>query len=166
MQLTPEQLNQLKSWAAAGQSLSGIQKRLESEFGLRMTYMDLRFLLDDYAIDLSSAPAAPVAKDPAPEAAGIPADAEPLDGANDLPGNDGTDTAVPSGVTVEVDRINRPGAVMSGDVTFSDGVKAKWYVNAMGQLGLDGVDKNYRPTPADVQDFQIELQKIFQKKGY
>lgn len=165
MQLTPEQLNQLKSWAAAGQSLSGIQKRLESEFGLRMTYMDLRFLLDDYAIDLTSAPAAPVAEAPATDAAKPSEEANLQDDAA-VPTDESRGDGLAAGVTVDVDPINRPGAVMSGNVSFSDGVKAKWYVNAMGQLGLDGVDKNYRPSPGDVQDFQTELQKIFQKKGY
>jgi hypothetical protein len=45
-------------------------------------------------------------------------------------------------------------------------VKAKWYLDQMGRLGLEGVDKGYRPATEDVQDFQMQLQKILQKKGY
>lgn len=160
MELSADQLKKLSAWAAEGQSLSGIQKRMEDEFNLRMTYMQLRFLLDDYSIDVANVPT-PAPRKPVEtqdSAADAPIDAATPEAAQDM--------ELAGGVTVEVDLINRPGSVISGDVTFSDGIKAKWYLDQMGRLGLDGVDKTYRPAPEDVQDFQTELQKILQKKGY
>jgi hypothetical protein len=173
MQLSPEQLKKLSAWAAEGQSLSGIQKRLEEEFSLRVTYMELRFLLDDYSISITNAPEAKPVEMPKQQKASVPVnesqpamDGEANPDAGQPSGGEAQETELAGGVTVNVDRLGRPGAVISGDVTFSDGVKAKWYLDTMGRLGLDGVDKAYRPTPADVQDFQIELQKILQSKGY
>jgi hypothetical protein len=164
MELSADQLKKLSAWAAEGQSLSGIQKRMEDEFNLRMTYMQLRFLLDDYSIEVANAPA----QEPKKPLAPAPAESKTQEPAADIPAEpqSAQDMELAGGVTVEVDRINRPGSVLSGDVTFSDGIKAKWYLDQMGRLGLDGVDKNYRPAPEDVQDFQTELQKILQKKGY
>ncbi len=153
MKLDSKQLEALRVWAAQGESLSTIQKNLEAELNLRLTYMDLRFLLDDYGIELG--------KKPAPEKKEEPAVEEALPGEGEA-----EEMEVAGAVQVEADLINRPGTLMSGAVTFSDGVKAKWYLDQMGRLGLEGVDKGYRPAPEDIQDFQSELQKIIQKKGY
>jgi hypothetical protein len=83
-----------------------------------------------------------------PEDAGIPADA-------------------PAGsLTLDVDRIMRPGTVVSGTVTFSDGVSGKWGLDQYGRLMLDTGVKGYQPSPADVQVFQRELQAHLQRQGY
>lgn len=165
MELSADKLTKLRAWAAEGQSLSGIQKRMEDEFDLRMTYMQLRFLLDDYSIDITNAPTK--AQAPKITNAPLPADAS---GQNSEDQHDEKaplqETELAGGVTVEVDPINRPGSILSGGVTFSDGIKAKWYLDQTGRLGLDGVDKGYRPAPEDIQDFQTELHKILQKKGF
>jgi hypothetical protein len=163
MQLSAEQLTQLRQWATDGESLASIQKHLEKDLKVRVTYMELRFLLDDYGIELVNPKPAPVPeKKAAPEA--------PVAGVPETAGSDAKAPAqeaeLAGGVTVDLDAINKPGAVISGSVTFSDGVKAKWYLDQTGRLGLDGVEKTYRPSAQDVQDFQAELQKILQKKGY
>jgi hypothetical protein len=155
MKLDSKQLEALRAWATQGETLSTIQKKLETELNLRLTYMDLRFLLDDYGIELGKKPA------PAPEKKEEPAaeEAVPEEG-------EAEEMEIAGAVQVEADLINRPGTLMSGAVTFSDGVKAKWYLDQSGRLGLEGVDKGYRPATEDVQDFQMQLQKILQKKGY
>lgn len=135
-----------------------MQRMLEEEFDLRITYMDLRFLLDDLEIDLTDPQSAEPEKKPAED---DPADDEASD---TMPEDANAELA--GGVTVEVDRLNRPGALMSGNVTFSDGVKAGWHVDSMGRLGLDVKDKSYRPTDEDLQDFQMELQRVIQSRGY
>ena len=56
--LTDEQVAQVRAWAAAGVDLNGIQKRLAAECGVHMTYMDVRFLLLDYGIEIATAPEA------------------------------------------------------------------------------------------------------------
>ena len=69
-------------------------------------------------------------------------------------------------VKVEVDRLIKPGALVSGSVVFSDGVKAQWSLDQYGRLGLAGAKPGYRPSPADVQEFQQALQKELAKQGY
>ena len=87
-------------------------------------------------------------EDEFPEDAGIPADA-------------------PAGsLTLDVDRIMRPGTVVSGTVTFSDGVSGKWGLDQYGRLMLDTGVKGYQPSPADVQTFQRELQAHLQRQGF
>jgi hypothetical protein len=127
-----------------------------------MTYMQMRFMLDDYEVVFASPKAAPAKA--AEEKSAVPIEEGEVAPEDVVP--EAGETELAGGVTVDVDRLNRPGAVMSGSVTFSDGVKAKWYLDQTGRLGLDGVDKSYRPAPEDIQDFQTELQRIIQKKGY
>ena len=47
MSLTPEQKQAVASWVAAGDNLSLVQKKLTEQFKVSMTYMDVRFLVDD-----------------------------------------------------------------------------------------------------------------------
>jgi hypothetical protein len=85
-----------------------------------------------------------------PEDEGVPADAPAGGGA----------------LSLEVDRIMRPGTVVSGTVTFSDGVSGKWGLDQYGRLMLDTGQKGYQPSAADVQAFQRELQLQLQRQGY
>jgi hypothetical protein len=59
MSLTPEQKAAVSSWIAAGDNLSAVQKKLRDQFQVSMTYMDVRFLVDDLNLTL---------KDPTPKA--------------------------------------------------------------------------------------------------
>lgn len=52
MQLTPQQEALVRAWAAEGATLSDIQTRLADECGLRLSYLDTRFLLLDLKVDL------------------------------------------------------------------------------------------------------------------
>jgi hypothetical protein len=63
-------------------------------------------------------------------------------------------------VTVALDRITRPGAVISGSVTFSDGVTAHWFIDQLGRLGMNRTPAGYQPTREDVVAFQQELRKL------
>jgi hypothetical protein len=69
-------------------------------------------------------------------------------------------------VTLDLDRIVRPGFMVSGSVTFSDGVSGKWALDQMGRLLLETPQKGYQPVAADVQAFQRELQVQLQRQGY
>ncbi len=68
MQLTDEQKQKVAAWMADGLKLSDIQDRLAAEWDLRLTYMDVRFLMDDLKLVPNDPPAPP----PAPEPAGVP----------------------------------------------------------------------------------------------
>jgi hypothetical protein len=162
MDLTPEQKAQVSQWIADDANLAEVQRRLESEFGLRMTYMDVRFLIDDLAIDLPD-------KKPAPTPI-VDGDAAEGEGDDDVLEADDLDDDFggPAGggkVSVTIDKITRPGALASGTVKFSDGVKANWLLDQMGRMGLDGVDRNYRPSDEDMMDFQRELSAAARKMG-
>ena len=71
-----------------------------------------------------------------------------------------------AGVSLTVDQLTRPGAVVSGKVTFSDGVTAAWQIDQGGQLGLIPSKPGYRPAPSDVQPFQIALEAELRKLGF
>jgi len=59
MTLTPEQKQAVSTWVAAGDNLSAVQKKLSEQFKVSLTYMDVRFLVDDLNLAL---------KDPTPKA--------------------------------------------------------------------------------------------------
>lgn len=160
MELTDAQKQALKQWAAQGQGLSELQKRLSEEFGVAMTYMDLRLLSLDMGLQIKDRPGKSVLAKAIPSAARETAAADIDEG---LPegGGDGL-----SSVSVEVDRIMKPGSVVSGTVKFSDGVSATWMLDQMGRLGLSASKPGYKPRPEDVHAFQEELRRALERQGF
>ncbi len=156
MNLDPSQRSKVAEWIGQGLKLSEIQSRLSSEFGLSLTYMDVRLLVDDLKLTPkdpeppkpATPPPAPAEDAPAPAAAIEP---EPAPG--------------PAGVSVTVDQLTRPGALVSGKVTFSDGQKAEWYMDQTGRLGLSPQKAGYRPPQSDIRDFQMALEAELSKMG-
>lgn len=71
-------------------------------------------------------------------------------------------------VSVTVDKVTlMPGALASGEVTFSDGVKGKWIVDQYGRPGFTEISQpGYRPKPDDAQAFMHELSRALQRRGY
>ena len=63
------------------------------------------------------------------------------------------------GVRVTVSPIQRPGAVMSGDVVFSDGGLAEWVLDNSGRLGLNPSTPGYTPPQSDLPEFQQKLRE-------
>ncbi len=153
MNLTEEQKQKVAAWINEGLKLSDIQKRLDAEFGLRPTYMEVRFLIDDLKL---------MPKDPEPPAAPAVVPAAPLG----QPASAAPAAPAAARVSVEVDKIPRPGALVNGKVTFSDGQTAMWYLDETGRLGLTPAQADYKPTAEDVKAFQAELQAQLQKMGF
>lgn len=152
MSLSDSQQLSVSAWIQEGKSLADVQRLLREEFSISMTYMDVRFLVDDLDIVLSEPEADESAADDVK--AETAEDAELVEDRN-------------QGVTVDVDVIMRPGTLVSGNVTFSDGVTLGWQLSSAGQLGLvPGDNPEYRPSPEDVQEFQTQLQTVLQQKGY
>jgi len=159
--LTDEQKSQVAKWVAEGATLAAVQKRLASDFNVSLTYMDARFLLDDLNLTIKDAPK------PAAPAADLTKSAPPAAGHASGGALPGDEAAGPGGkVRVSVDKIVRPGAALSGSVTFSDGQSAEWYMDQTGRLGLIPKVKGYQPKPADIQEFQIALQDEMARLGY
>jgi hypothetical protein len=136
------------------------------EFGLKLTYMETRFLVDDLKV-MPKDPEPPKAPAPAPAANSTPAAPAP---ANESAPEEFTEEELPPpgapSLTLTVDQITKPGALVSGQVTFSDGQNAAWYLDQMGRLGVVPKQQGYKPSAADVQQFQLTLQRELQKLGY
>ena len=141
--LTPEQVAILKQRAAEGASMSDLQRHLKEDFGHTLTYMDTRFLILDLGIELIEevkTPEKKVETKPEPVATGV--------------------------VSVTMDTLTLPGALVSGKVTFSDGETAIWMLDQSGRPGLDPDTPGYRPSKEDLMEFQIQLRSLIEKSGY
>jgi len=170
MNLDENQKLQVAQWLADGLQLAEVQRRLEEEFGARLTYMEVKFLVSD----LNLKP-----RDPEPEKPSPPVAAEAGPGLEDDAGpghsDDVEDEVLPEeaerlppggGVRVAVDQLARPGAMISGKVTFANGKTCEWMLDQMGRLGVvPGVD-GFKPGPADLQEFQFALQGELQRLGF
>jgi hypothetical protein len=154
MNLDETQRKTVATWIDQGLKLFEIQKRLESEFGLRLTYLEARMLVDD----LNLKPITPPPLAPLPAAVTAPKEPEP---ATTAPFGD----AAASKVSVSVDQLARPGALASGKAKFSDGKTAEWFLDQAGRLGLAPAEKGYKPPAEDLQAFQLALQRELEKLG-
>lgn len=165
MNLNESQQKTVAAWVAEGLKLSEIQNRLASEFGARLTYMEVRLLVDDLKLKLKDPepPKAPTSTPPL--ASPAPAAIEPDDV---LPPEPEPAPAVPGAgnVSVVVDQLARPGALVSGKVKFSDGKGAEWYLDQTGRLGVIPQEQGYKPSAADVQQFQMALEREMAKMGF
>lgn len=165
--LNDVQRQAVRDWVKGGASLSDVQKRLLAEYGLSLTYMDVRLLVLELGATVQD-------KQPPKQATkNVAAQPEPAS-AGDEDEEALTDEAlepdqqqVVSKINVSMDRVVQVGALASGDVVFSDGVKARWFLDQYGRLGLTAGDKpGYRPPQEDLQDFQVRLQELLSRRGY
>src|SRR6266404_7803413 len=156
MNLDQAQKQRVAEWIEEGLKLSEIQKKLVSEFGVSMTYMEVRFLLDDLKLKPKE-PQPPVALAPLDPQTGIQAAVPPAKPAGGIAESDAQNKSAPAGVSMTIDQVARPGALVSGQVTFSDGNSAAWYLDQMGRFGLTPQQPGYRPSQEDLLTFQAEL---------
>ena len=151
---SPDQKREISGWVADGMGLSDIQRKINTDFGIVMTYMDVRFLVDD--LNLTLVDEEEEVKPEDPEAGTDVKDDlnpdSPLDGE-------------PGGVSIELDTVNPPGAMASGSVVFSDGQSKKWTLDQFGRLGLTGGDDGYKPSDEDVMEFQKQLDASLRGRG-
>ena len=158
MNLNEAQQKTVSDWIAAGAKLSEVQSRIASEFKITMTYMEVRFLVDDLKLRLKD----PEPPKPAPQPAAVQNPVAPAPAA-EAP----ADSVTPIGqVSVTVDQIAQPGTLVSGGVTFSDGAQAKWYLDQTGRLGLSAKQPGYKPSAGDIQQFQAALEREMAKLGF
>ena len=168
MNLDDAQRQKVTEWIAQGLKLSDIQTRLASELGIRMTYMEARLLVDDLKLTPKDAePRRPIdsvlTSAVVPPAAGARAPANQAGAAAPTPAPVGGGVGR---VSISVDQLTRPGAVVSGKVTFSDGNTAAWQIDQTGQLGLIPSKAGYRPPASDMQSFQMALEDELSKLGF
>jgi hypothetical protein len=148
--LTPEQIAAIQSWAERGDGLQDIQKALGSEWGIRVTYLETRFLLEDLKIELIPAPVPEEAKKPADE-----------------PAQSNEETAAAARLAhVTIDALLKPGALVSGKVSFASGGAAAWWLDQYGRLGMDRPDPTFQPNEEELAAFQQELRIVLKKRGF
>lgn len=144
--LSEDQKAALHRWAAEGASIADLQKNLKDGFGIGITYMDARFLVLDLGIELVETPKEEKKPEQQEEIVSKP---------------------VPTGtVSVEMDNIALPGALVSGKVTFSDGETGIWMLDQYGRPGLDPDTPGYRPKQEDIVEFQKQLSELVRKQGF
>lgn len=161
MNLNDAQRQTVTGWVADGLKISEVQNRLAAELGVRLTYMEVRLMVDDLKLKL---------KDPEVPPPVTPAAAQPV--APNEPVESPTAPAPPlppgtaaGSVSLSLDQLARPGALVSGKVTFSDGMNADWYLDQSGRLGVVPQQQGYKPSAADVQQFQLALEREMTKMG-
>ena len=195
MQLTDIQKDNVRQWAAEGASLSRIQDLLAEEFNIRMSFIDVRLLVLELNATIkekevkkevqgeiqnsrtqelknSRTQEFKNSRTQEHEDSRIQEHTEPeiqdVDGgdAEDMP-QEGFEPPAPgaSAVSVTLSRIAQPGFAVCGDVTFSDGTAAQWGITARGELALDGLPPDYRPSPEDVRAFQTQLRNLLSGGG-
>ena len=145
-----EQVQQLQQWVSEIQSVSELQTKINASFNTHLTYLEVRFLLDDLQLELKKKE---VKNDEKPEASNATTDIPPHDG-----------------VQIQVDPVTRPGMIFNGNVRFSDGQSASWGLDQFGRISLKPEQEGYKPSQADIAQFQALLQQqlseLSQKKAF
>jgi hypothetical protein len=161
-----------------GLNLSKIQDML-AEQGVKMTFMELRLIASE--IETSFWQKAEPQPEAAPEPEKPAQDAMPADDAddfpadepgaeefppddaapaNDAPASDDGKAAAPRGRTaVTIDQLARPGFLATGGVSFGSGASGNWCLDQMGRLMFEKLEG--KPDRQDLQEFQMELQRMF-----
>ena len=161
-----------------GNSLSKIQDML-AEQGVKMTFMELRLIASE--IETTFWKQAEPEPEPGPGEKKQDPAAGPAGDADDFPEEDGTDDPLPPeepapdapgdapadgeppaprGVTsVTLDQVQRPGFLANGTVSFGSGAKGIWGLDEMGRLRVEPTEG--KPDQLDIQEFQLELQRMF-----
>lgn len=187
MKLTDLQEEQVRGWVASGLGIGGVQTKLEKEFGISMTYMDVRFLIDDIGAEikepekkadlsgaLQNAGALPDAADALQEGLGgsasgdVAGDSLSGEGADvgrvgaggHFDGGENLSEGRAEGVNISVDELPKSGCVASGSVVFSDGGSAKWAVRRDGGLDFAPEVDGYMPPAQDIGEFENKLREI------
>lgn len=140
--LSGEQVEAIKAWVEEGAQMADVQRRLKDDFGFSVTYMDTRFLSLDLDLQFHVEEEEESEEVPVPDESALPS--VPAEG----------------GVKATLDQVARPGAMVSGTVTFSDGMKGIWMIDEMGRPTVDPDQAGYTPSESDLIDFQGQLQTI------
>jgi len=157
--MTNEERKQVvKELLGKGQSLSQILDYLHKEKSDTITYMEMRLLLSEM----------PDVKLPEKEVRKTvpPPESLPTIGApKDSPAVGGSDATPGGKLSISVDQVPAPGAMLSGYARFASGAKAHWFLDETGRLGLEPELGSGKATPKDMQEFSTELRRMLQQTG-
>ena len=159
-ELSDEQRGMIERWAGEGCQLPEIQRRLKEEAGLGLTFMETRLLVLEMGLEIKAEEEKEVSGEKAPgEAEGKGEEEASVAGEGASGSALGAVGDLAAGVEVTLDQVAVPGAMVSGRVVFSDGERARWYVDDLGRLGLETETPGYRPSEGELSSFQAELRK-------
>ena len=153
----------VKELLARGLTLSQIQDYFHKEKNDPIKYMDLRLLLSE--MPDAKLPEKELLKTVLPPAA--PATAAGGKFAPNATGPAAASVGPETGgkLSISVDQVPASGSMLSGYARFSSGAKAQWFLDEMGRLGLEPELGSSKPTPPDMQEFQMELRRMLQQTG-
>ena len=157
-QLSPEQVRSIRDWAEEGLDLNAIQKRLHEDLGIKLTFMDTRFLLQDLDIQIRQPEPEPQAEQPA-ELSGA---AGPPPRPASLPGAPAPPASLLGKTQVTVDEITPPHALMAGKILFRSGAQGVWDIDRTGRINWDATLGE--PTADDLREFETELQSVIRSR--
>ena len=148
-----------------GVKLNDIQRLLEEEHGLRMTYLELRMLVSELEVDWSKhAP-----PKPEPQADDVVSDEEgdiaELDEEFEDDEVAADETAAAGDVEVTVSKLARPDAAISGSYSCPSGARGEWIVDHYGRPGLIPAEGSPKPTQDEMRQFQMALMRKLQGGG-
>ncbi|MBR2872770.1 MAG: hypothetical protein IKB99_04660 [Lentisphaeria bacterium] len=144
---------------AKGTSLSQLHGMVNEKFQTHLTYMEIRIIASELQVDWNAndPKAIAAAKEKAKkeeEARAAEAEAAMAAENGEAPAGD-----APGKCVVTVNKVNPPGILASGTVTFSSGSTADWYVDQTGRPGIGNL-KGEQPTQQEAEEFMVELQKV------
>ena len=144
---------------AKGTGLSELQTMVNEKFQTHLTYMEIRIIASELQVDWNATDPKAIAA--AKEKAKKEEEAKAAEEAARLAAENGEvpETDAPGKCVVTLNKVNPPGVLASGTVTFSGGSTADWYVDQNGRPGLGNL-KGDQPTQQEAEEFMMELQKI------
>ncbi|OIO58989.1 MAG: hypothetical protein COZ46_04015 [Verrucomicrobia bacterium CG_4_10_14_3_um_filter_43_23] len=159
MNLTKKQKQQIVEWVKEGNDVSSIQNLIHKNWEISLTHMDVRFIIDDLDLNLEDHAHKSVRAEDVEDHSGhtpIPFPGVSKEESMDVSG----------GVEITVDDVQRPGTILSGAVTFTDGNTCTWQLDELGRLGLIPPYTGYEPHQSDINHFQQLIQAELEKMGF
>ena len=144
---------------AKGTNLSALQNMVNEKFQTHLTYMEIRIIASELQVDWNATDPKAIAA--AKEKAKKEEEAKKAEEEARLAAENGEAPAgdAPGKCVVTVNKVNPPGILASGTVTFSGGSTADWDVDQTGRPGIGNLKGN-QPTQQEAEEFMMELQKI------
>lgn len=141
---------------AKGTGLSQLQTMVNEKFQTHLTYMEIRIIASELQVDWNATDPKAIAA--AKEKAKKEEEAKVAEAEARLAAENGETADAPGKCVVTLNKVNPPGVMASGTVTFSSGSTADWYVDQTGRPGISNL-KGPQPTQQEAEEFMIELQK-------
>lgn len=144
---------------AKGTSLSQLHGMVNEKFQTHLTYMEIRIIASELQVDWNANDPKAIAAAKAKAKKEEEARAAEAEAAMAAENGEAPAGEAPGKCVVTVNKVNPPGILASGTVTFSSGSTADWYVDQTGRPGIGNL-KGEQPTQQEAEEFMVELQKV------